>query len=73
MKVKEGWIENMNGDRMDLIVDSRKSPVAIKDLVIGSLLIGTGVIYLMRKSFKSGADSYNICDYETHVALGNIK
>ena len=73
MKFKHGDIGTFEGRTMDIIVDSKEAPIKVKDVLIGAALITSGVIYLMRKAFRSGASAFEAGEYNTLEALGLIK
>lgn len=72
MKFKQGWIGDGKGRVMDIVVDSRTSPIKVKDLCIGVGGITLGVLYLMRNAFRSGAEAHEIAETKTLNALDLI-
>lgn len=73
MKFKHGDISTLEGKTMDVIVDSKNAPIKVKDVCIGVALVTSGVVYLMRKAFRSGASAFEAGEYNTMEALGLFK
>lgn len=55
----------------DIIVTAR-SPVKIRDAVIGGSLIISGIIYLIVRAFKNGATAYEVAELKALAKIGAI-
>lgn len=73
MKFKHGAIGTFEGVEMDITVDSKNSPIKVRDICIGTGLVVLGIVYLMRKAFRSGALAFESGEYNTMEALGLFK
>ena len=74
MKFKYGYVQsNETGERADVIVDSKHSPIKLVDIGIGAGAIVTGVVYLMRKAFVSGGKSHQAGEIEAMNKLGILE
>ncbi len=73
MKFKHGDISTFEGATMDIVVDSKNAPIKAKDVCIGVALVTSGIVYLMRKAFRSGASAFETGEYNTLEALGLFK
>ena len=62
-KINYGSITNMAGETKNIEVVNKLIP--IKDYIIGIGIITTGVIYMLSKSFKYGADSFEQAEFNT--------
>lgn len=57
MRVKDGYVDNYNGRQAEVIASG--STLAIKDVCVGTILIVSGVTYMVRKAFRRGAYAYS--------------
>ena len=72
IKFRQGWIENQEGVRKDIIVKAFL-PNKAKDIVIGSILIVAGVAHLTVSAFKNGSKHFEEAEYNTLNDLGILK
>lgn len=63
MTLNYGPITNPKTNKSRDIVVKTITVVNIRDLLIGSFLIITGVRFLVRRAFKNGADSFEEAEY----------
>lgn len=74
MKFKYGYIQsNETGERADVIVDSKNSPIKLVDIGVGTALIVTGIVYLMSRAFVSGGKSHEAGEFKAMKDLGIIE
>lgn len=71
MKFKQGWIENRDGDRKDVIVESTL-PLRVRDLILGGLMTLGGIIYMLWASFKKGSYEHEVGEFKTLNELGAV-
>ena len=69
---KQGSISTYEGAKKDIVVKALL-PNKAKDIVIGSLLIGAGVLHLTATAFKNGSEHFEQAEYDTLMALGLLK
>lgn len=72
LKFKQGSIQTMEGVTKDIMVKS-PLPNNVKDIVIGSVLIGLGIAHLTVSAFKNGAKQFEAAELKTMIDLGIIK
>lgn len=71
IKFKQGSISNLAGESKDIMVKA-KLPNNVKDILIGLVLVGTGITYLTVTAFKNGSTHFEMAEYKTMVDLGVI-
>lgn len=69
---KQGWIENNDGVRKDIVVKSA-TPNTLKDALIGGGLVVAGLVYLTSTAFRNGSKGFSDAEYKTMVDLGIIE
>lgn len=69
MTFKDGWVENpKTGKRENVVVSG--SPVNVKDICVGTILIVSGVVYMVRKAFRRGAEAYHLGETKALIKIG---
>ena len=71
MKFEQGWIENMNKKRQNIVV--KGSRFSTKETIIGSILIFAGICEIAGAAFKNGSEAHEAAEFKTMVDLGIIK
>lgn len=71
LKFKQGKLTNMDGVTEDIVV-SAPLPNKVRDLLIGSGLIISGVAYIAVTAFKYGSAQHEEAELDTMTKLGII-